>query len=153
METVTRETPTLDPWYITGFVDGEGSFTYSRSGNHMELYFAVRLSAKDKLLLEKIQKFFHGIGHIYAVKARGKTKECSYYRVTRLGDLKHIIAHFDKYPLNGKKNGYYGIWRKMVEVKLQFTRKQTPPELEILANILSGQNPGAKFIESVKIMI
>src|SRR3954454_4331406 len=49
METFSRGTSPapLDPWYVTGFVEGEGAFTYSRSGKQLALYFGLKLSRDD----------------------------------------------------------------------------------------------------------
>ena len=118
----------LDPWYITGFVDGEGCFTFSRSGAHISLYFAIKLNDKDKPLLEKIQQYFGGVGKIYNVKPQlpsrysGHTKSQSYYRVTKLYELKSILSHFEKYPLNGRKYYFYQVWRDMLSIKLKERR-------------------------------
>lgn len=139
----------LDPWYVTGFVEGEGCFTYSRGGRSLALYFAIKLTGKDRPLLEDIQEFFGGIGYIYAVIARdaptrssGYTKPASYYRITRLRDLERIVAHFDRYPLRGTKSGSFGIWREMVSRKLSAQRsKANSASLEDLARQLSAVSP------------
>src|SRR3972149_758438 len=124
METFSRETIqqySLNPWYITGLVDGEGTFTFSRSGNHMALYFGLKLTAQDKSTLELVREFFNGIGQIYHAKAYssngGKTKTAFYFRVTRISDLSKIVNHFDNYPLKSTKNEQFKIWKEMVVVK------------------------------------
>ena len=62
VETVSRETA-LDPWYVTGLIDGVGSFTYSRSGRQLAIYFAVKLGSTS-FLLDDLKAFFQG-GAIY----------------------------------------------------------------------------------------
>lgn len=148
METFLRETIqeySLNPWYVTGLVDGEGSFTFSRSGNHMGLYFAIRLNDQDKELLSSIQRFFGGIGHLYSVKAftsnSGKTKAACYYRVTRIDDLLKIVKHFDDYPLEGLKGQSFHVWRDMVLIKRDNYRKKHIDKLETLAQKLSAISP------------
>lgn len=141
METFSRGT--FEPWYVTGFVDGEGSFTYSRSGRQIALYFAVKLTEADRALLEHLQRFFGGIGNIYKVVARapktasGYTKTASYFRVTRLEDLKRIVEHFDRFPLQTAKRVSYEIWREMVVLKQAF-RKPDRERLNTLAAQLSA---------------
>lgn len=135
----------LDPWYVTGFVDGEGSFTYSRSGTNLAMYFAVKLTRKDRPILEALQRFFGGVGTIYDVGARrasprsGNTKEASYYRVCRLQDLDRILAHFDVYPPKGAKAASYRIWREMVLLKRSARPSREP--LETMAVQLSAASP------------
>jgi len=117
----------MDPWFITGFCDGEGAFTYSRSGKSISLYFAIKLNEEDKALVDRIFSFFN-VGRIYKVKAResrnksGNTKPAIYYRVTKVSELAQIIQHFDKYPLQSKKARIYNIWKEMWLLKKRFRR-------------------------------
>src|SRR5262245_53831997 len=133
-ETFPRGTPPLDPWYVTGFVEGEGTFTFSRSGPQMALYFAIKLTGSDRPILEAIQSYFGGIGRIYHVKpaaptqTSGYTKSAAYYRVCRNEDLDQVVEHFDLYPLRGSKAASYAIWREMVVLKRNFRK---PPRLEL----------------------
>jgi hypothetical protein len=133
-ETFSRGT-SLDPWYVTGFVEGEGAFTFSRSGRQMALYFAIKLTGADGPILEAIQGFFGGIG-----ASSGYTKTAAYYRVCRRGDLDRIVEHFDMYPLRGVKASAYAIWREMVILKRAF-RKPVREELDALAARLSAASP------------
>ena|SRR5437763_12792067 len=110
--------------YVTGFSEGLGSFTYSRSGRQLALYYAVRAEPE---VLAQIQAFFGGIGTIY----RG-----AYLRVTRRDELPLIIEHFDAYPLRTKKKAAYEIWRRMVLAKQTF-RAPDRDLLEDLARRLS----------------
>jgi len=143
METFSRGT--LDPWYVTGFSEGEGSFTYSRSSSQIALYFLIKLTATDRSLLEAIQDFF-GVGKIYQVRARdprsggGATKSASLYRVTRHDELGRITDHFDEYALQGCKAQSYKIWRAMVTIKRDF-RGRNRDALEELALALSASQP------------
>ncbi len=117
METFSRGT--LDPAYVTGFVDAAGSFTYSRSSKQLALYFALKLPGADRPLAETIQAFFGGIGRIYAE---------AYYRVTRREELMVIVDHFDRHPLQSTKREVYELWREMVIAKQDFRR----PDRELL---------------------
>lgn len=134
METFSHET--LDPQWVTGFVDGEGSFTYSRSSSQLALYFAIKLTASELPLLEAIQNYF-GAGKIYDVRARaptartGATKAAAMYRVTHRNDLTRVLEHFDAYPLRSQKRDVYEVWRLMVLAKQQFRR----PDRELLESL------------------
>lgn len=140
METFSRETllEELDPWYVTGFVEGEGSFTYSRNGRQLALYFGIKLGEADEPILEAIRAFFGGIGSIYHLQPRSEgAKGSAYYRVCRHEQLPLIVAHFDAYPLRGSKLSAYRIWREMVVLKQRF-RKPSRDELQELAAQLSA---------------
>jgi hypothetical protein len=139
-------TPGLDPWYVTGLVEGEGTFTYSRSGKHLALYFAVKLTRADDALLLSLRDFFGGAGSIYRVRPRrptpgaGFTKAATYYRVCRRDDLRRIVEHFDAYPLRGAKAESYRVWRLMVLLKREFP-KTCRDRVEAFAKSLSAASP------------
>jgi hypothetical protein len=146
VETFSHGT-TLDPWYVTGFAEGEGTFTFSRNGPSMALYFAIKLTRVDRPILEAIQDYFGGIGTIYDLKARppagagsGYTKAAAYFRVSRREHLEVVAYHFDSYPLRGSKASSYAIWREMLILKRAF-RKSDRLELDALAARLSAASP------------
>ncbi|HSN30802.1 MAG TPA: LAGLIDADG family homing endonuclease [Kofleriaceae bacterium] len=134
MDTFSHET--LEPHWVTGFVDGEGSFTYSRSSAQLALYFAIKLTEIERPLLEAIQDYF-GVGKIYSVRASapkghgGATKTAAYYRVTHRDHLMRVVEHFDAYPLRSYKRNVYEVWRLMVLAKQQFRK----PDRELMESL------------------
>ena len=60
----------LNPWFITGFTDGDGSFTVNIAkkktgiGWKVQPAFSIGLDIKDLPLLEKIKKFFNVGGYL-----------------------------------------------------------------------------------------
>jgi hypothetical protein len=128
---------------VTGFSDGEASFTYSRSGNQLGLYYAVKLTATERPLLEELQVFFGGVGRIYDVAARAAgarsaaAKSAAYFRITHRDELSRVLDHFDRYPLRSNKKQVYEIWRLMVLAKQQF-RKPDRGMLDALAEQITA---------------
>jgi hypothetical protein len=118
----------LDDWYVTGLIDGVGSFTFSRSGKQLAVYFAVKVSGSPAVL-EELQAFFGG-GVIYT------SGRSSYFRIQRRDDLTAVLDHFDRFPLRTKR-ATYEIWREMVIAKRAF-RKPDRDRLESLAAELSS---------------
>lgn len=113
---------TLPPYYVSGFVDGEGSFCVNIT-QHQTLkrrievrpMFEIELRADDTAILEKIVATI-GCGRIY---------DCAYDRygwhphvklkVTKIADLlDFVIPFFDKYELQAKKKMVYQLFRKIV---------------------------------------
>ena len=99
-----KNNPTLNPWFVTGFVDAEGSFSMSifksktaAIGWTIEPCFIITLHKKDIELLNKIQSFF-GVGTVSAVG-----NKVARYRVRSKNSLLVIISHFNKYPLQTSK--------------------------------------------------
>lgn len=91
---------TINPWFVTGFSDGEGCFHLAvnkhkrfKQGYSLGAVFKIHLHNKDLALLEKLKTYF-GVGKIYELK-RGTVQ----FQVSSIEDLKVIISHFDKYPL------------------------------------------------------
>lgn len=128
---------TLDPWYVTGFCDGECAFTYSLQSRGLSLYFNLKLHERDHPLLRAIRDYF-GVGQIYHVKdPRPTAGPKVYYRVTDLEELQAIIRHFDRYPPRGWKTHGYAIWRRMVQLKYDHYGHPPNEELFELAHQLS----------------
>lgn len=137
----------LNPWYVTGFCDGEAAFTYSRSGGSFVVYFSIRQREDNRQIVEDLQEFFDYVGRIYRGKEAlptsnsGFTQPCAYYRVTKVSELQRIVDHFDKYPLQSKKKqAAYLTWREMVMHKLDNYRDTDYDIMRGLAEKLSSLN-------------
>ena len=137
----------LRPWYVTGFSDGEAAFTYSRAGGSFGLYFAIKQREDNREIVEEIREYFNYVGRIYYGKEAqptsksGLTKSSAYYRVTKTDELKVILGHFDKFPLQSKKKlEAYKVWRDMVLHKLENYRDIDYNKLRALAEKLSNLN-------------
>ena len=101
---------TINHDYITGLVDGEGSFTaYIRNPSEKknvkrrtkaEPRFYLKLIEKDKNILYLLKKHF-GCGNVYFQKdKRINHQNCYRYEVANRNDLRKIvIPFFKKYPL------------------------------------------------------
>ena len=107
----------LDPFWITGFVDGEGCFLVSFSVREsrkppleVRPSFSVSQTGKRNCpVLEKLRDSF-GCGGIRYSSSDGTYK----YEVRSLDELLiSIIPHFEKYPLETPKKKDY---EKLVEV-------------------------------------
>jgi len=132
------------PWYVTGFVETAGSFTYSRTGRNLAIYFAIKLPARDHRLLEAIRRFFGDAGTIYEIGRRDLPARAGavYLRVSRRDELARVVAHFDRYPRRGRKLESYRIWREMVRLKADRYRRPPRERLGRLANRLSAAPAG-----------
>ena len=105
----------INPWFITGFTDGDGSFSVSiakkksGSGWKIQPLFTIGLDPKDLDLLVQIKAYFK-VGKIYT-SARGIV----YYTVGSTKDIiKYILPHFDKYNLVTLKIKDYLVFKNIV---------------------------------------
>lgn len=118
----------LNPDYIVGLVDGEGSFTvYVRDPSSskkvkrrvkVEPKFYVKLIEKDKEILYTLKEYFK-CGSVYFQKdSRPNHQNCYRYEVYKREDLNKIIIPFfkkNKLRFFSKKNDF-DIFCLMMEV-------------------------------------
>ena len=109
----------LNPWYLTGFSDGESNFTVRifksnsvKIGWIVQPVFQIMLHQRDLDLLKKILGFL-GVGEIYH-----KEKYVNYMIQSSKG-IKVIIDHFSKYPLFSKKHEYFILFTQIVALMKQ----------------------------------
>jgi hypothetical protein len=107
MEASEKEaTHPLDPWYITGLVEGEGCFSVSFSrreklntGIETRPSFSISLNRRNLALLQSVHRYF-GCGGVRFSRSDRTYK----YEVRSIKDLvKRIIPHFQRHPLHGEK--------------------------------------------------
>ena len=136
----------LNPDYIVGLVDGEGSFTvYIRNPDEQknvkrrvkaEPRFYLKLIEKDKNILYRLKEFF-GCGNVYFQKdTRPNHQNCFRYEVTDRKDLERvIIPFFQKYQLQLKsKNKDFKIFCELME-RIKKGEHLTKPGLKNLYEI------------------
>ena len=106
----------MNPRFVTGFVDGEGHRCFNISitkknnlkiGWNVQLRMQISLHKKDKPLLEDIKKYF-GSQVVNITKER---LESIQFRVSSVKDLTVIIDHFNKYPLITRKFADYELFK------------------------------------------
>jgi hypothetical protein len=132
----------LNPRFITGFTDGDGSFTVStskkKSGTGWKIHpvFTIGLDIKYLDILVQFKAFFN-TGKIYKSK-RGIV----YYTIASTKDLiKHLLPHFDKYPLASFKLKDYLVFKRILLLMEKGEHKSLPGLLKIFsqrANLNKG---------------
>lgn len=134
--------PRLHPCYVTGFSDGEASFSVSITKDSSRTIgwrvipsFQIGTDAKDKDLLFLIQAYF-GVGKVY----RGE-KNIYRFMVRSIIDLRVILDHFDKYPLKTQKLADFYLFKQVVDIIRQ-VEYLTPKELQQIVNVRASINKG-----------
>ncbi len=134
--------PVLNPYYVVGFVDGEGCFSISLCKNddrlpEVRLIFEIELREDDVEILERIRDLLD-CGRIYHLDyARyAKWRPHVKLKVSNFRDISEkIIPFFKKHPLQAKK-------------ALQFERFCQVAELIKRKEHLTEQ--GVKQIQNIK---
>ncbi len=110
-----KDVTSLNPWFITGFIDAEGCFSLGiskhkscKTGYNVAAALANHLHVKDLPLLKEIQAFL-GVGNIYT------SKKTARYSVNSHKELVNIIIPFlDKYPLLSQKGVDFKLFKEIV---------------------------------------
>jgi hypothetical protein len=91
----------IEPWFLTGFTDAEGSFSIIIDKNNKRTLgwrvlpkFQIGVDKRDLSILLQIQQFLGGIGSIYSYSNQNKVN----YSIDSIKDLIILINHFNKYP-------------------------------------------------------
>jgi hypothetical protein len=131
----------LDPWFITGLIDGEGSFMVKivknkelKVGWRILLNFQISLHGKDIVLLEKVKSYFK-VGHIH------KDRDYSVYSISSRKDLAILVDHFNNYPLKTQKFADYLLFKQILDLvnsKVHLTKDG----LQEIVNLRATLNKG-----------
>jgi hypothetical protein len=96
----------INPDYIIGLIDGEGSFTAYVKNPHslkkvkrrtkVEPRFYIKLIERDKKILYDLKKYF-GCGNVYFQRdKRSNHQDCFRFEVANRKDLEEVIIPFFK---------------------------------------------------------
>lgn len=137
----------LDPWYIVGFVDGEGCFSISvfkntttKLGYQVFPEFVVSQGARSLSVLEDMQSFFD-CGRIYENRRTDNHRENLYrYCVRSLKDIREkVIPFFQLYPLLSAKRFDFETFCLAVEMieKKEHLNRDGLDVLRVLASTMN----------------
>ncbi len=152
----TAERPLVNPWFITGLVDAEGSFIVHvvkdesrKLGYFVLASFELALNVKDRLLLNLLQETMGNAGNIYYNPQDDTYK----YRVSNTeGLINFVIPHFQKYPLLTQKRVDFELFVKIIKI-IDVKEHLTLKGLQEIVNLKAALNLGLsrKFLETFKV--
>jgi hypothetical protein len=132
----------MNPWFITGFTDGEGCFglyiysnTASKIGWYVFLDFKFTIHLRDKEILDQIKNYF-GVG---VISKHGE--HLINYSVRSIKDIQLVINHFDKFPLKTKKLNDYNFFKLAADI-IKNKEHLTKEGIDKLLAIKSFMNKG-----------
>lgn len=152
----TVERPLVNPWFITGLVDAEGSFIVHvvkddsrKLGCFVLASFELALNVKDRLLLDLLQETMGNVGNIYYNPQDDTYK----YKVSSIEELiNFVIPYFQKYPLLSQKRVDFELFVKIAQI-INLKEHLTLKGLQELVNLKASLNLGLsrKLLDTFKV--
>ena len=146
-----RSNHVLNPWYIVGFVEGEGTF-------HIAFYKDPAMKQNIKVIpefhvnqsylrintLQEIKKYF-GCGYLKENHA-ARTNDDTYVYVVRDRQdlLNKIIPFFSRYPLRSIKQKSFELFAQIVQM-IALGKHRTIPGLKKIINLAYNMNAKGKY--------
>jgi hypothetical protein len=155
MYTVDRSS--VNPWFITGLADAEGSFIVQivkddsrKLGYFVLVSFELALNVKDRLLLDLLKETLGNTGNIFYNPQDDTFK----YKVSNLeGLINFVIPHFQKYSLLTQKRSDFELFVRIIQI---INRKEhlTLEGLQEIINLKASQNLGLsrKLLDAFKVV-
>lgn len=138
----------LNPDFVTGLTDAEGSFSVVRKNNKAKFKINVGLKFRIEMLNEtellKMVKLFFGCGALYCSK-----KGTVIFSIHDFSSIKNkVIPHFLKYPLRGTKYLDFLSFKEAFDIT-DNKEHLTEEGLNKLYSLSKGMNTSRKFSTDV----
>ena len=146
----------IDPWYIVGFVEGEGTF-------HIAFYVDPCMKTAVKVIpefhvnqsylristLQEIQKYF-GCGYIKANHGKNPRDTTYVYVVRNRHDLiRKIIPFFEKYNLRSLKQNSFVMFAQIVRMMMKGEHRNDQGIRKVIS-LAYKMNVGGKYRQKKK---
>ena len=139
-----KQSSPVNPWFWTGLIDAEGSFSVVVDKNNkrtlgwrVQSKFQIGLHERDLDLLLQLQKFWEGVGSIHIDSFYNRV----IYSVDSIKDLTILIKHFEKYPLLTQKAADFILFKEVVNLQIN-KYHLTSAGLNQILNIKASINKG-----------
>ncbi len=144
-----------DASYVSGFVDGEGSFLVSfqqrskmKTGIEVRPSFTLSQHQRNQLIVNWLKEFF-GCGSVRFNRSDQTYK----YEVRSLRDLtKIIIPHFDQFPLRTSKLKDYLVFKNICALMGEGKHLSREGLVEIIHQAYEMNNFGARKYEKQSLL-
>ena len=146
---------TLNPYWVSGFTDAEGSFSINirlnkKGTRYITSTFKIGQDYKDIYILYDLKNYFNvGDITIHKKEARLEIKGTE-------NAIKYLIPHFNKYPQLSKKQIDYLLWKDIINIlhsKQHLTLEGFIECLSLKSLLNKGLNDKLKNIFPLKTII
>jgi LAGLIDADG DNA endonuclease family protein len=139
-------TDVLDPWFVTGLVEGEGCFTVSftfrdklRVGIETRPSFSISLNERDLGLIQSVHAFFR----CGAIRYSRGDRTYKFESRSACDLVSNVIPHFQRFPLHGRKAKDFEIFLgicRLIDANLHMNREH----LRVIIEDAYRMNPSGK---------
>lgn len=130
----------LNPYWIAGFVTGEGSFIISISKKgKLVLTFSVGQTTSDQHVLWALWVYFGKNGNV-----NSSMSNVAELRISNSDGIRLLILFFDQYPILGNKSKDYFAWREVAIIK-QRNEHYTSAGFARCVSLYAHQNTGRNY--------
>lgn len=130
----------LDPNWMSGFVDGDGGFIINiRENNKVEFRFHVAQHNRDYYLLCLFKSFFNS-GNVY-LRSNLSTPRCDFVVQNSKDIYNNVVKHFDEYPLETIKQLDYKDFKQALLI-VKSKEYLESEDLEKIKELKTGMNTG-----------
>lgn len=144
----------VDGGYVSGLVDGEGSFMVSfveRRGRwNFNPKFGITLRIDDGAILKWVKSYFDCGRYSETVVAGSVQSPRASLVVADLYSLmSKVLPHFDTYPLRAKKRHDYAIWKEMVLLQADNFRRKWSKAVRLKMAELHNKLKAGRLLDSL----
>ncbi len=141
----------LDPWYVTGWFDGEGCFSVSvhpHPGSKYRWLVDPTVQSyrhRDSVNVLYEMRDYFGCG---AIRSKGPNSNVMTFSIESRRDmLTKVIPHFIKYPLRTAKAEDFNLFRQIVELmeKKEHSSKDGLTQIIMLAFQMNPHGKNRKY--------
>ena len=136
----------INPYWIVGFIMGDGGFTFSKSVTISKKTGETRISFSMQMFVSQLNTDIYLLKSIANHIGTGLIRSYPKYSVTNLlvSDLKSIqhliLPFFHKYPLLGHKKIQYNLWLKAVFINIGTPGYSKIKQKEIILALIKLSN-------------
>jgi len=117
----TKNGRSLHAWFITGYSDGDSSFSIrlrsnlsGKLGFRVSIVYSIgaEINPENRKLLEQVKKYFGGVGSI------SKCANMYVYEIASIkAPLRGIVRkHFEEFPLQTSKFVHFQLWCQVMDM-------------------------------------
>ncbi len=134
----------VKPWFLSGIIDAEGSFTIiidknqiRKLGWRVQSKFQIGLHIRDLNILNQLQKHLEGIGTIHIDQTRNRVN----YSIDSAKELNKLFVHLERFPLLTQKAADFILFKQAVNL-MNNKAHLTIEGLNQIVNIKASMNLG-----------